>query len=70
VEFIPSQANFVLANVGGGDRFFELMLDEGVIVRSAAAFGMAEWIRVSVGTPEEMAAFEEAFTKVSQKVGL
>lgn len=70
VEYLPSQANFVLANVGGGDRFFELMLDEGVIVRSAAGFGMPDWIRVTVGTPDEMEVFNEAFTKVAEKVGL
>jgi histidinol-phosphate aminotransferase len=69
VEYIPSQANFVLARVGDGDAFFEAMLDEGVIIRSATGFGMAEWIRVSIGTAEEMVAFEEAFTKVREKVG-
>jgi len=69
VEFIPSQANFVATRVGDGDRFFNLMLDEGVIVRSISGFAMPEWIRVSIGTPGEMEIFEAAFLKVQKLMG-
>jgi histidinol-phosphate aminotransferase len=61
---VPSQANFVLVRVGPADRLFELLLDRGVIVRSAAGFGLPEWIRVSVGLPEELDLFAEAFREV------
>jgi histidinol-phosphate aminotransferase len=64
VVYIPSQANFVLARVGDGDQMFEALLDSGVIVRSAASFGLPEWIRVTVGLPEENDAFIEAFTRL------
>ncbi len=64
VEFVPSQANFVLAKVGNGDEFFEALLDEGVIVRSTSGFGLKEWIRVTVGTDEELGAFETAFENI------
>jgi histidinol-phosphate aminotransferase len=63
-EAVPSQANFVLARVGDGDGWFEALLDHGVIVRSARSFGMPEWVRVTVGLPEELDVFEEAFDRV------
>ncbi len=63
-EVVPSQANFVLARVGDGDGWFEALLDHGVIVRSVRSFGMPEWIRVTVGTPDELDLFEEAFDRV------
>jgi histidinol-phosphate aminotransferase len=64
VPYVPSQANFVLARVGDGDRVFEALLDRGVIVRSARSFGLPEWIRVTVGLPEELEVFVEAFREV------
>lgn len=70
VEYIPSQANYVTARVGGGDRFFEAMLDEGVIIRSMKGFGMPEWVRVTIGMPGEMDLFEAAFLKVAAKLGV
>ncbi len=64
IEVVPSQANFLVARVGEGDRVFRALLDHGVIVRSAASFGLPEWIRVTVGTADELAAFEAAFDAV------
>ncbi|MBI5016979.1 MAG: histidinol-phosphate transaminase [Deltaproteobacteria bacterium] len=64
VTYLPSQANFVLARVGPADWVFEALLNRGVIVRSAASFGLPEWIRVSVGLPEELDLFAEAFRDV------
>ncbi len=68
-EVVPSEANFVLARVGDGDGWFEALLDHGVIVRSARSFGMPEWIRVTVGLPEELDVFEEAFGRVLEVRG-
>ena len=53
VECPESQANFVFARVGEGDAAAEALAREGVIVRAGSAFGCPEWIRVSVGLPEE-----------------
>lgn len=69
IEVVPSQANFLVARVGEGDRVFRALLDHGVIVRSAASFGMPEWIRVTVGTAEELAVFEGAFEVVWEQRG-
>lgn len=53
VECLDSQANFVFARVGAGDAAAGALTREGVIVRAGSAFGCPEWIRVSVGLPEE-----------------
>jgi len=53
LEFIPSHANFVLARVGDGQRIFEQMQTLGVITRPMGGYQLPEWIRVTVGTPEE-----------------
>src|SRR5438552_3569523 len=53
LEFIPSHANFVLARVRDGQRIFEQMQTLGVITRPMGGYQLPEWIRVTVGTPEE-----------------
>ena len=57
LEFIPSYANFVLVKVGNGKAVFDALMRKGVIVRDMNAYGLPEWIRVSVGTPEQNARF-------------
>ena len=51
LEFVPSHANFTLVRVGGGQRVFEAMQKQGVIVRPMGGYLLPEWIRISVGTP-------------------
>ena len=53
LEFVPSFANFVLVKVGDGDRVFSDMLKQGVIVRAMRGYKLPDWIRISVGTPEQ-----------------
>jgi histidinol-phosphate aminotransferase len=50
LEFVPSQANFILARVGDGKSVFEALQRRGVIVRPVANYGLPEWIRVTAGT--------------------
>ncbi len=69
LEYIESQANFVTVRVGDGDRVYRRLLEQGVIVRSVRSFGMPEWIRVTVGLPDELDRFEEAFRKVLSSSG-
>jgi histidinol-phosphate aminotransferase len=57
LEFVPSCANFVLVNVGDGDRVFRGLQRHGVIVRPMRGYKMPEWIRVTVGTMEENRRF-------------
>lgn len=53
LEFIPSSANFILVRVGDGQRVFEEMQKAGVIVRPMGGYQLGEWIRISIGTPEQ-----------------
>jgi histidinol-phosphate aminotransferase len=53
-----SDANFVLFGEFTDRRaVWQALLDRGVLIRET---GPAAWLRVSVGTPAEMAAFKEA----------
>lgn len=58
LKFVPSQANFVLIDIGMNSRtaMAELM-KQGIIVRPADMFGSPAHIRLTVGTPEENIRF-------------
>jgi histidinol-phosphate aminotransferase len=57
-----SDANFVLFGRFADRRaVWQGLLDRGVLVRE---FGPPDWLRVSVGTPEDMAAFRTALAAV------
>ncbi len=53
LEFVPSHANFILVKTGDGDRVFQDMLKQGVIVRAMSSYKLPEWIRISIGTPAQ-----------------
>jgi histidinol dehydrogenase len=57
-----SDANFVLFGAFGDEQaVWQGLLDQGVLIRQAGPPG---WLRVSVGTPPEMAAFRAALSAV------
>jgi histidinol-phosphate aminotransferase len=53
LEYVPSYANFILVRVGDGQNVFAAMQKLGVITRPMAGYGLPEWIRISIGTPQE-----------------
>ncbi|HEY1662038.1 MAG TPA: histidinol-phosphate transaminase [Verrucomicrobiae bacterium] len=53
LEFVPSSANFILVRVGNGQKVFEAMQKQGVITRPMGGYQMPEWLRISIGTPQE-----------------
>jgi len=57
LEWVPSVANFVLVKVRDGARVFDALQRRGVIVRPMGAYGMPEWVRVTVGTREQNERF-------------
>ncbi|MGD9896704.1 MAG: histidinol-phosphate transaminase, partial [Candidatus Methylacidiphilaceae bacterium] len=61
LTFIPSAANFVMVRVGNGDALFHSLLRRGWIVRPLRSYGLADWVRVSIGTPAQMTRFLQAF---------
>jgi histidinol-phosphate aminotransferase len=52
---IPSQANFLLATVPGGDggQLYRTLKERGILVRFFDKPGLSDKIRVTVGRPEE-----------------
>jgi histidinol-phosphate aminotransferase len=57
-----SDANFVLfGTFADRHAVWQALLDQGVLIRET---GPPEWLRVSIGTREEMASFRQAMTSV------
>ena len=57
LHYVPSLANFVLVKVGDGDALFSHLMQRGIIVRAMRGYKLPEWVRVSIGTPEENQRF-------------
>jgi histidinol-phosphate aminotransferase len=58
LEYIPSQANFILIRVPKpGREVYQAMLRQGVIIRAMDAYGLPDHIRVNVGLPQENRRF-------------
>ena len=68
LEYVPSFGNFVLVRVGNeddaGGRVNLALLKQGIIVRPVGNYGLPQWLRVSIGLPDENAAFIQALRKV------
>lgn len=57
-DVVPSQANFCLfGRFNDRHRVWQALLDQGVLVRETGPSG---YLRVSAGTPDQMAAFRQA----------
>jgi histidinol-phosphate aminotransferase len=60
LRYIPSHGNFVLVKVGDSDaagaRVNLGLLKRGLIVRPVGNYGLPQWLRISIGLPEENAA--------------
>jgi histidinol-phosphate aminotransferase len=57
LHYLPSRGNFVLFEAGDAMAVYQALLREGVIVRPVANYGLAAWLRVTVGTPRENERF-------------
>lgn len=67
LDYVPSFGNFVLVRVGDDDgagaRVNLALLQQGVIVRPVGSYGLPQWLRISIGLPQENAAFIAALKK-------
>ena len=61
----PAVANFVFVRVGDAEGLNAALLREGVIVRPMGPFGAPDALRITAGTPEEMAFLGEALGAVA-----
>ena len=57
---IPSHGNFLTFYVPEAAAVNQKLLSNGVIVRPIAAYGMPDWLRVTIGTESETSRFLEA----------
>ncbi len=57
LRYVPSHGNFILVEVGDAGRINEALLKQGVIVRAVGNYGLPTWLRITIGLPEENAAF-------------
>jgi len=68
IEYLPSSGNFVLFRAGqddgAGARVNLALLKKGIIVRPVGNYGLPQWLRVSIGLPEENAAFLTALKAI------
>ena len=64
LKVLPTQANFICVKIGERAKELVAFLESnGMIVRGLTSFGMSEYIRVTVGKPEENAFLMELVKK-------
>jgi histidinol-phosphate aminotransferase len=62
-EVAPSDANFVLfGRFADRHAVWQRLLDAGILIRETGPEG---WLRVSIGTPQEMASFKDVISRVT-----
>jgi histidinol-phosphate aminotransferase len=64
LRYLPSFGNFVLVQVGDGAAVYQGLLKRGVIVRPVANYGLPQWLRVTIGLPQENDRFIAALREV------
>jgi histidinol-phosphate aminotransferase len=63
---VPSHTNFVLVHVGAhADALGAHLSNAGIIVRDVKAYGLPEYLRISIGTEEENTLMLEAIKRFS-----
>lgn len=60
LPWVPSFGNFVLFKVSNAAHVYVELLKCGIIVRPVANYGLPDWLRVTVGLPEENRRFLHA----------
>lgn len=67
LPYVPSSGNFVMVKVGDDDGAGACvnlaLLKQGVIVRPVGNYGLPQWLRISIGLPEENAICLAALKK-------
>jgi histidinol-phosphate aminotransferase len=61
IDYLPSQTNFVAVCFPQlAESLYQFLLQQGVIIRRLSSYQMSDWLRVSIGNPEENARLIEA----------
>jgi histidinol-phosphate aminotransferase len=64
LPYVKSQGNFVVIKVGNSAELFDALLRRGIIVRKVVDYGLGEWLRVTVGLPQENERFFTALREL------
>lgn len=68
---VPTEANFILVRVPyRSTDIFQQLLRRGVIVRDGAAFGLPDYLRITIGTADENERLLKAMAEVLQEMAL
>ncbi|MEM8868070.1 MAG: histidinol-phosphate transaminase [Verrucomicrobiota bacterium] len=67
LEVYGGSANFVLCRVGNGLQCFKELQAMGLIVRPLAAYGMTDFVRITIGTSEENNRLLQALAELMHK---
>ncbi|MFI3168781.1 MAG: histidinol-phosphate transaminase [Faecalibacterium sp.] len=69
-SILPSQTNFLFAKHGkcSGDVLYQKLKESGVLVRHFGAPRIAEYLRITIGTPAEMEVFLHKLSVILQEV--
>ena len=57
LEFVPTEANFILVRVGGAARAYEHLLKRGIILRDMTPWKLPDYLRVTISTLEHNERF-------------
>jgi len=65
LEYVPTEANFLLIKLGpAAETITKKLFDKQVLVRFMAAYGLPDYIRVTIGTMEENTRFIETLKRL------
>ena len=66
--YVPTQTNFILINLKrNGKKICQELLRKGIIVREMSAWGMNNYMRVTIGREEENRSFVQALKKIIRR---
>ncbi len=64
VEYVPTEANFILIKLGKqAEQITKKLFEKKILVRFMGAYNLPEYIRVTIGTPEENQRFMDALMR-------
>jgi histidinol-phosphate aminotransferase len=68
IECLPTQANFFLIKIGENAlSVYEALMQEGVIVRTMAGYGLHHYLRITVGLASENEKLVKALTQIMSR---
>jgi len=68
LDFVPTEANFLLIKVGQGSVVYNALLKKGVIVRPMDSYGLGDYVRLTVGLSEENVRFIGSLKEVLREL--